>query len=803
MLSDFRHVLRSLLRNRGFTLVTVLTLALGIGSGGAIFSATDWILFRRSQMPADVYMLGGQSDQQVFNPVRFDYMVRAYKDTKGAIRALELTSNHSGNVVVEGQPVDTNWLTVSPNLLPTLGITPWRGRGFAAGDDVPGADQVVVVSHQFWKEHLGGREEALGQKIRVGDSVCVVVGILKESQEFPPFLYRGVYRPLVFRPDPAQPWAQQFLCFARLTTGVTSEQAQEALRTAKVDVAAQMRYFVVSDKVVVVGLTELLHQYAPMDLYRLLIGAVGCLYAIACLNASNLMLVRMLGMRRDLGIRLALGGGRFHIIRLLTLESMTLAVGSAILGLLVANWVFPLLLASLGGTELVSRSWTEWTLGWRVIAVMAGLTVLTAFVISIIPAISVLRADLNAGLKEGGAALGESRALARLRGALVVLQAAFAVILLAGAGLMIRTFENFQKVNLGFEPHGLIKLQLSLPPRGADGMNREAQLTRLHELQAELERAPGVRAVGFGQDIILPGYYFSTNIELEGPRGKPVKIGMAGLSPGFQRVTGIKLTRGRWPDKANGNEVLINETLARVLWSGVDNPVGQFVRTLVPGSHPGKDWKGWEVAGVVADIRDRLREAPGNYVYMGEGWSPGSLSTFFVRLGRDFNPGVADALRRRIYGYDSQIVVQRIVSVNEDRNQQLWAENKANSVLKLMAAIALLLAVVGVFAVLAYSVDRRMNEFGVRMALGAMPGDLVRLVMGRGVALMLTGLVLGLGGALALTRFLQSLLFETSALDPWVLGGVAVVLLAAAVLACLWPARRAAKVDVSKLLRSE
>jgi len=803
MFSDFCYVLRSQQRNRGFTFVTVLTLALGIGSGGAIFSATDWLLFRRSQLPKEVYMLGGQRDQQAFTPARFDFMVRAYQETRGALGALELASNCAGNVVVENQPVDTNWLAISPGLFPLLGITPLRGRAFAPGDDVPGADQVVIVSYKFWMEHLGGSEEALGKKIRVGDEVCVVIGILKEDQEYPPFLYRGVYRPLIFRTDPKQPWAQLFFCFTRPAPGVTREQVQAELRAAKVDVPAQMQYFVGSDKVVVAGLTELLHQFAPTDLYRLLVGAVGCLYAIACLNASNLMLVRMLGMRRELGIRLALGGGRLHIVRLLALESTTLAVGSAVLGLLVANWVFPMLLTSLGGTDLASRSWTEWTLGWRVIGVMAGLTALTGLVISIIPAIRVLHTDINAGLKEGGMALGESRALARLRGAIVVLQAAFAVILLAGAGLMIRTFENFQKVNLGFEPKGLIKLQLSLPPRGANGMNREAQLAQLHELQEVLERAPGATAVGFGEDIILPGYYFSSNIELEAPGGKTVKIGMAGLSPGFQRVTGIKLTHGRWPDQANGNEVLINETLARILWPGIDNPVGRFVRTIIPGSHPGKDWKGSQIVGVVADIRDRLREAPGSYVYMGEGWSPDSLRTFFVRLGCGFNPTVADDLRRRIYGYDSQIVVQRIVSVDEDRNEQLWAENKANSVLRVLAAIALLLAVVGVFAVLAYSVDLRMNEFGVRMALGAMPGDLVRLVMGRGVALMLVGLALGLGGALVLTRFLQSLLFETSALDPWVLGGVAGVLLTAAVLACLWPARRAASVDVSKLLRSE
>ncbi|MBI2496521.1 MAG: ABC transporter permease [Opitutae bacterium] len=802
MLSDFRYVLRTLLRNRGFTLVTVLTLALGIGSGGAIFSATDWILFRRSQTPDGVYLLGGQRDQLGFTPARLDFMVQAYKETKGAISALEIASNQVGNVVVEGQPVDTNWLTISPGLFPMLGITLWRGRGFVPGDAIAGVDQVVIISHKFWKDHLGGREDALGQKIRLGDSVCVVIGILKEAQEFPGFLYRGIYRPLIFRPDPAQPKPEPYYCFARLVSGVTREQAQEALRAAKFDIPTHMRSYFGADRVGIVSMPELLNKYARPEIYRMLLGAVGCLYLIACLNASNLMLVRMLGMRRELGIRLALGGGRLRVIRLLALESSALAEVSAVLGLLVANWIFPLLLSSLDGSDSVGWSLTEWTLDWRVIGVMAGLTVLTGFVISIIPAVRVLRADINAGLKEGGATLGESRALARLRGVHVVLQAAFAVILLAGAGLMIRTFENFQKVELGFDSDCLIKMAVDFPPGKNDGSDWEASLTRWRGLQAEIRREPGVRSVGFGQDVVLPGWY-APSVDLFGPGDRIVRAAMGNFNIGYHETTGIRLKQGRWLDKPQGNEILVNETLARALWPEMKNPVGQFVRLKdgSPVAHP--ELKGWEVVGVVADIRSTMRDAPGNYIYSPEAWGAGSVSTFVVRLDREYNPVTADALRRRVYASNPQIIVQWIYSVNERRDQQLWAENKANAVFRILAAIALLLAVIGVFTVLAYSVDRRMNEFGVRMALGAMPGDLVRLVMARGVALMLIGLVLGLGGALALTRFLQNLLFETSALDPRVLSSVAGLLLVAAVLACLLPARRAAKVDVSKLLRSE
>lgn len=813
MLADLRYVVRSLLRNRGFTLVTVLTLALGIGSAGAIFSATDWILFRRSQMPEDVYMVGGQRDKQAFTPVRLGFMVRAYQEAMPGISALEVAGNESGNVVVEGQPVDTNWLDVSPNLLPMLGITTWRGRGFVTGDAVAGSDQVIVVSNKFWKEHLGGREDALGRKVRVGDSICVIIGILKEGQEFPPFLYRGVYRPLIFHTDPAQPWRYQYFCLARLAPGFTREQAQEALRTAKFDLPAVFRQSMATDQVVLAGLSELLNQYARPEIYRMLLAAVGCLFGIACLNASNLMLVRMLGMRRELGIRLALGGGRFHIVRLLLLEGIALAVGSAVLGLLVANWIFPLLLTSIGGagslvvqalrgSDLAGGNWIHWTLGWRAVGVMAGLTALTGLMISVVPALRVLRTDINAGLKEGGMVLGESRGLARFRGTLVMLQAAFAVILLAGAGLMIRTFENFRKVDLGFNPDRLIKLAIGMPPRTADGRDWQASLTRWRNLQAEIQHEPGVRSVGFGQDVVLPGWYYPS-VDLFGPGDQTVKAAMGNFNIGYQETTGIRLKRGRWLDQSQGAAILVNESLARTLWPGMENPIGQFVRMKDGNSSAHPELKGWEVVGVVADIRSTMRDPPGNYIYSPEAWGAAAMNTFVVRLGREYNPAVADALRRRIYAYDPQIVVYWISSIDERREQMLWAEDKASSVLRVLAAIALLLAIVGVFAVMAYAVDRRMNEFGVRMALGAMPGDLVKLVMGRGLALMVVGLMLGLGGAMALGRFLSSLLFETSPLDPWVLGGVAAVLLAAAVLACLWPARRAAQVDVSRLLRSE
>jgi predicted permease len=799
MLSDLRFAFRTLARSRSFTLVTVLTLALGIGSAAAIFSVTDWILFRATKIPDDIYLIGGQDSRNAPMPIRMDFQQRAYEEQSNVMAAYEKAAYQTGNVVIEGQPVATTWLGVTPGLFPMLGVAPALGRGFLPGENVAGADQVVVVSHQFWRQHLGGKAEALGRKITVGDAVCTVVGVLREAQTMPPYFLNDIYRPLTYRVNPAMPWIPQLFVLGKLRPGVTREQAQQALRAVKVDVPAPLRQFVTGDVPVLSSMAEV-NQLFRKEIYWVMLGAVGFLYAIACLNASNLMLVRMLGQRRELSIRLALGGGQWRIIRLLALESVTLAVLASLAGLLVANWFFPLLLSAAGNPGSVARDWTSWTLGWRVVGVMAGLTVTTSLLIVIIPAIRILRADINSGLKDGGAALGESRGLARLRGSFVVLQAAFAVILLSGAGLMIRTFDRLQKVDLGFDPAGRAKVQIGFP---ADyPAESEPRLARLREIQAELMHLPGVRAVGFGNDLLLPGYYFAT-FTLQGPEGKPIKAAMMNFNIGFHEAAGITLKRGRWLDKSNGNEIMVNETFARACWPGQD-AVGQLVRPVEGGNGSGSaDWKGWLVVGVIGDTRSTMREAPGNFLYGPEAWASFNFDTFIVRLSRDYDEAFASSIRRELYKFDTRIVVHRVMPLSRLREQQLWTERMADSVLKVLAGIATLLTVVGVFSVLAYTVDRRMGEFGVRMALGASRRDLMELVMRRGVLLTMAGIVLGLGGSLALTRYIKSLLFETSAQDPWVLAAVGALLLMTSVLACVLPARRAGTVDISRLLRSE
>lgn len=800
MLSDFRFVVKSLGRARGFTLVTVLTLALGIGSAAAIFSVTDWILFRAQKLPGNVYVLGGQTDQFPFNPSRPPFLIEAYKTQKDAFSDIAVSSYQMGNVIVNDQPIATSWMGISANLLSVLEIAPVLGRGFLPGEDVEGANQVVILSYPIWKDKFRGDKEVLGRKITMGEAVCTIVGVLGEGQRLPGNLGGGLMlRPLTYRVDPAKPWMPYLQVLGRLQPGVTREQAQAALRAMTIDAPALFGdYYTKKDRPALASLDELNKWFRP-EIYWLMLGAVGFLYAIACLNASNLMLVRMLGQRREMSVRLALGACRGRILRLLAAESVTLAVLASLVGLLVANWFFPLLLNATGSPQTAGRNWATWTLGWRVMGVMGLLTVLTSLVIAVIPALRLFRTDINSGLKDGGAALGESRALARLRGSLVVLQAAFAVILLAGAGLMIQTFANFQKVELGFDPNDKAKVLFAFPPTYPTEW--EPRLNKLKEIQSDLLRVPGVEAVGFGTDVLLPGYSFSV-YEFAGPEGKTIKTSTGTFNAGFQEASGMVLTRGRWITESRGEIVMVNESLARAMWPGKD-PIGQIMMPIGGEKSGRKDWHGWTVVGVVKDIRATLREDPGYWIYCPEGWGPEGFSTFIVKFGGAFKNEYADLLRRRIYAFDPRIMVHNVSSISQNRDNQLWAERMANSVLQVLAGIALLLTVVGMFSVLAYTVDRRLPEFGVRMALGATRRDLVQLVMKRGLLLTITGVVLGLGGTLALSQFLKALLFGTAPNNPLILTAVGVTLILTSALACVLPARRAAKVDVSKLLRAE
>jgi putative ABC transport system permease protein len=555
-------------------------------------------------------------------PVLFQFQLKAYGADDAIFSEFALSTYQVGNVVVDHKPVGVGTRAVSTNFFGMIGASPAMGRGFVPGEDVQGRDQEVVVSYSFWKNQLNGSADALGSRVLVNQDACTVVGILRDGLRMPPYCASEVFRPLVLRDNPTKPWDPSLVVIGRARPWVSKEQAQASLAAIKVDVPASMSWYKDRSKPVLSTLKELEKIYRP-EVRWMMLGAVCFLYAIACLNATNLMLVQMMGRRREISIRLALGGGRWGLIRLLLIESFGITVFSSLLGALIANWLIPVFrFAARNQNQAPDPS--TWHLYWRTYVVLGGLTLLTGSAIALFPALNLLRMNIQGGLKTGGGSVGESRGMARLRSTFVVLQATFAVILLVGAGLMVRTFQSLEEIDLGFDPGHRVNLQINFPDSyPSDPKERLGILKRLRD---DLQRVPGVTSAAFGSDNLLAGYEFIT-MDVEAKDHSPTKVSGAYVSPDYLRAGGVALKAGKWLDPEAQEEVMVNESFARMQFGGA-NPVGQYVR---PTGTTG-NYQGWLVVGVVADVRENLRLPPSPRVYMPIMWAPDTASSFVVDM---------------------------------------------------------------------------------------------------------------------------------------------------------------------------
>lgn len=791
MISDIVAVARSLMRAKGFVLVTVLTLALGIGSAAAIFSTVDWMLFRSNDLPPELRLIGARYKAGDFIPTCLGPEYRAYRDQTNVFSEYQLARSRAVNVVLDRTPVTTSVLEVSLGYLPLFKIAPSKGRGFQPGEDVAGHNDVVIISYEFWQKNFAGTADILGRSLTVGETVCTVVGVLPKNSRHSLFDL-SVCRPLVVRPDPANPYGEYYFLIGRLKPGVSQNTAQQAITSAKPDFSPEVAASLSDYKPALAAMSELQRFFHP-EILGALLGAVGFLYAIACLNAANLMLVRLLGKKHEHSIRLALGASRWRIVRLVVIESVGVSLFACLLGIFVANWLFPICLVIAGTGSLDSGLW-HWWLDARALTVMGGLTQLTALVIVILPAFRILRSNTAESLKEDRAAAGESPALRRLRGFFVILQAAFAVVLLTGAGLMVRTFTKLQGVALGFETDHRLKIQLVFPSTHL--AEKQQRLDFLRRLQERLQQIPGVLSAAYGSNNLLAGYYMPRDT-VEAADGTPIKVNIDYAAPSYPATVGLKLKSGRWLTETSKNEIVISESFARVRYPNQD-PIGKLLRPPAAA----KEFAGWTVVGVFGDVHDTVRGSPGYRIYAPEDWYPPVMDCCILRLSQEINPSTASLVQRTIYGFDPKIVCF-LTPLSAGFNDQIQFERFTLSVLKVLSIIALALTITGLFSVLAYAVDLRKREFGLRFALGATTRNIMQLVLNRGVFLAGIGVGIGLVGAFVLTRFLQSILFETPPYDLLVLVTVAGVLLVAAAVACIWPAWRATKVDVARLLQAE
>jgi putative ABC transport system permease protein len=805
---DLRFGLRVLVKSPGFTAVAVLALALGVAANTAIFSVVHEVLLQPLpyKEPGRLVMLWEMNrprdrHQNVLSPANLLDWKEQTDVFEDVAAFFDLRSNLTGG----GDPVEIPVQRATPNLFRLLGVEPIKGRALLPEDAEPNAPRVVVLSYGLWQRRFGGDPQVVGKTITLSGTPATVVGVMPAGFQW--FVRKGsltaqapeAWTPFGFTAQHRQRSGRFMSAVARLKAGVTRERAQAELSQLAARLEQQYPDFDTGWGVEVVPLRD---QFAgPIrPALWVLLGAVGFLLLIACANVANLLLARASARQKEIAIRTALGAGRWRVVRQLLTESLLLAAAGGGLGLLLAWWGVDVLVA-LSPRDLLDIGGVS--LNLPVLAFTLAVSLLTGVVFGLVPAFEASRLDAGESLKEGARGTTGGRRGRRLRGAFVVAQVALSLVLLVGAGLMVKSFARLRSVNPGFNSDGLLTMRVQLP---ANKYGEDEQVIAFHRRAVERVSAlPGVTAAGAVNFLPFAGPGAATGFTVV---GRPAPLPGEGpvtevrvTDENYFRTMGIPVLGGRTYSAqeatAERHVAVVSESLARKYFPGED-PVGQrIVVDMKEKPEP------TEIVGVVGDVkRQSLDEEPRPTVY----WPPPELTystmTLVVRAGGD-PAGLAAAARREIQSIDPE---QPVADVRTMR--QLLAESVGRArfsawLLGLFAVVALVLAGVGLYGVMSYAVAQRTHEIGLRVALGAQGRDILRLVIGHGMLLAAVGLAVGLAGALALTRLMRGLLFEVSATDPATYVALTAFLLLVALAACLVPARRATKVDPMVALRYE
>ena len=798
MFSDLRYAFRQLVKNPGFAGVAILTLALGIGACTAIFSVVNGILLRPLDYPQpDRIVVIRETNLPQFP--EFSASPPNYLDWTKQTKSWQYLAAYTGaqiNLTGKGEPQRLIGVKATAHYFDVYGITPVLGRTFVPEEDAPGKDHVVVLSHAFWQRVFGGERNIVGRSLQLNGEPYTVIGVA------PPYFGEAskvdTWVPMGFKPDETAADARggHYLnVIGRLRPNVTITQARAELEL----LAAQLgRQYPDSNKGWGVTTSPIL-DYSVRDvrtiLYTLL-GAVACVLLIACANIANLLLARATARHRELSIRTALGASRVRLVRQLLTESVLLGLAGGAAGVLLARWGLDLLLA-LAPSTLPRTS--DIHLDTTVLVFSLALSVLTGVIFGIAPALLAAHTDVQEGLKQG--ARGSTDARGRLRGALVVLEVAFALVLLGAAGLLARSFVRLTHVDPGFVPEQATVLRLALPEKKY--VKPEEQLAFADALLARLRALPAVQAVGLTHSLPLLGDWV-LGFKIEGrPEVPPADLPSTNyysVTPDYFRAMGIRLIRGRsfnQHDDARAPRVaIINETLARQFFPNED-PIGK--RILVTN---GPDaWR--QIVGLVADIKQYgVDKETTSQTYEPYAQQPFRSLNVVLRTAGS-SAALAGALRPAVYAIDKDQPVGAIQSLEEILGATIAKQRFAMLLLIVFSSVALVIAAVGIYGVMAYSVVQRTGEFGIRMALGAQRGDVLCLVFSHAGKLVGLGLVIGLAATFAAAHVMGSMLFQTNAQDPLTFSLTTLLLAAVALAACLLPARRATRVNPIEALRTE
>jgi predicted permease len=814
LLHDVRYGIRMLLKQPGFTAVAVITLALGIGANTAIFSVVNGLLLRplpyaNSDRLAIIWTHSPGANVAQDWPSPGQYV--AIKSQTSVFEDIAITQGGDSNLTGLGAPEQVGAVATSSVLFPLLGVKPAIGRAFLSEEDGPGKPKAAILCYGFWQRRFGGDPGAIGQSLTIDGDSYAVVGIMPADfvlsyEVMPTVGTMSQADVLVTLPFDAEGLSQQgdenYNILARLKPGVTIAQAQAELDGVVSSLERQFPQHYPASRRFSFSVTPLLEQVVGdvRPALLILLGAVACVLLIACANVANLLLARAAAREKEIAIRTAIGAGRGRLVRQLLTESVLLATVGGATGLLLAVW-------TLDGLRWLSPSsiprLQSITIDGWVLAFTFTVALLTGILFGLAPALRASRVNLNETLKEGGRSLVAS-GNHRLRSALVVTEVALSLVLLIGAGLLIRSFMRVQQVEPGFSPHNILSMRLSVGGTAYEKMPK--RLVFYEQLWDRIRQLPGVESAGGVSVLPLSGSLSWGSISIEGyvPEAgqSMIQADRRFATVGYFETMKIPLIAGRFFSEQDTPDSLkvaiVDENLARSYWPG-DDPLGKRLKAGSPDSK--NPWL--TVVGVVATVKQYALDSDSRVTfYTPHKQSPAGTLYAIVRTSIDPRgtaasvAGVAREMDPNVPIYDVKIMAERL-------SESLARRRFAMLALGVFALVAMVLAAVGIYGVMSYSVTQRTREIGIRMALGAQTKGVVTLIVGQGMLMASVGVAIGLAGALAATRVMASLLFGVTATDPVTFVGIGLLLAAVAFFACYFPARRATKVDPMVALRHE
>ena len=811
LLKDIRYGFRLMLKSRGLTIVAVLSLALGIGANTAIFTFVDKLLLRTLpvEQPEQLVTIASHNGENT----SFSYpLYKDFRDRNEVFSGLFAYSSAPFSLSDSGDTERISGVLVSGNYFDTLGVKAALGRTFLPDEDAtPGTHPVAVLSYGLWQRRFGSDPHILSKTIGLNGVTFGVVGVA--PAEFTG-MERGsspeIYVPMMMENEAMPSWSNALNSrnmswlemMGRMKPGVSREQAQASLSVTANQIAQAGEEKNI-DSEMVVGDGSKGQVYRVREVSKpliMLMVVVALVLLIACANVANLLLARAGVRRKEIAIRLAVGAGRGRLVRQLLTESITLSVLGGIAGLVVARWLTNMLLAFQPPNSISLDD----RLDLRVLGFSLMLSLVTGIVFGLAPALQASRPDLVSALKDETPTVGRGARRLSMRNLLVVAQVALSLMVLIGAGLCVRSLQNLISIDAGFDPAKVMVMSLDLALNGY----KEAQGQQFYSEAVERVSAlPGVESVSLAAVVPLGGGGMRRSVQVEGytqqPGEPPLNFNMNVIGLNYFRTMGMPLAQGRdfGPQDREGapRVVIINETVARRYWPD-QSAVG---RHLNFGGIGGRPDQLIEIVGVVKDSKYRsLTEGPTTAMFLPLAQFYRANMALHVRAATDPKEMVA-AVRREVQMMDANLPVYNIKTLAEQKSSSLYTSRMAATLLTFFGLLALLLAAIGIYGVMAYSVNRRTREIGIRMALGAQRADVLKLVMGEGLILVVAGLAVGLGVTFALTRVIASLLYGVSATDTATFIIISVVLAGVALGACFVPARRATKVDPMVALRYE